>query len=277
MTLANRSGLRPAALSVAGSDSGGGAGIQMDLRVFARLGVFGTTAITAVTAQDLLGVHDVALLEARQVRSQIEAVLGGFAVRAVKTGMLGSREVVLAVAETLRARGLLLVIDPVMVATSGARLLAQDAVEAYHEHLLPLAALVTPNLDEAAVLLGVERVAEGDLRAVAEALYERLGCPVLLKGGHLPGDPLDILRHAAGVVAWRHARIPGINTHGSGCLLSAAIASRLALGDELTEACAAALAFTHDALARGLLLASGARLADVEGARAESAELERVE
>ena len=268
---------RPVALTIAGSDSGGGAGVQMDLRVFQRLGVFGTSALAALTAQNLEGVRDVRVVEEEHLRAQLAAVLEGFHVRAAKTGMLATAANVLAVAEAMEGARVPLVVDPVMVATSGARLLAEDAVDAYRQALLPRAALATPNLDEAAVLLEVEHIAPDGLRDAAHALFERLRCPVLLKGGHLPGAPLDLLRHAGGVAAWRHARIERVNTHGSGCLLSAAIAARLALGDELVAACETALAFAHDALARGVLLEGGARLADVEHATADVAALERVE
>lgn len=268
---------RPVALSVAGSDSGGGAGVQADLRVFHRLGVFGTTAITATTAQNLTGVRDVAGLDAAHVRAQIAAVTEGFGVRAAKTGMLWSQSIVEAVAGALASAGVPIVVDPVMVATSGARLLDARAIAAYSERLLPRASLVTPNLDEAAVLLGRERVGPDDMRGAADALAQRFGVPVLLKGGHLRGDPIDLLRHAHGVVAWRHRRIEGVNTHGSGCMLSAAIAARMAHGDGLADACAYALAFVHDALARGLTLATGVVVADVEHADADPGVLERLD
>ena len=269
--------IRPVALTVAGSDSGGGAGVQMDLRVFQRLGVFGASAITAVTAQNLGGVSGVVVLEPAFVREQIDAVLAGFVVRAAKTGMLGTRAVVECVADAVVAAELVCVVDPVMVATSGARLLDQDAVEAYRELLLPRAVLATPNLDEAAVLLGRPSVDAQGLRDAADELFERLGCAVLLKGGHLPGDPVDLLRHAGGVAAWRHARVAGVDTHGSGCMLSAAIAARLAHGESLVDACEHGLAFAHDALARGVELEKGVRLADVEGATADVHALERIE
>ncbi len=268
---------RPVALTIAGSDSGGGAGIQMDLRVFARLGVFGTSALTAITAQNLEGVREALVLEPGLVRAQLDAVQAGFEVRAAKTGMLGSRAVVLAVAEALSHGPAALVVDPVMVATSGARLLAADAVEAYREALLPRAALVTPNLDEAAVLLERPPIDVLDLRGAADELFERLRCPVLLKGGHLAGDPIDVLRHAEGLVAWRHRRVEAVDTHGSGCMLSAAIAAFLACGAELVEACEQGLAFAHDALARALSLERGARLAGVEQAAPDVSALERLE
>ncbi len=268
---------RPVALSVAGSDSGGGAGIQADLRVFHRLGVFGTTAITAITAQNLAGVRDVAGLDAAQVGAQIAAVTEGFALRAAKTGMLWSERIVHAVASALGAAAVPIVVDPVMVATSGARLLDLRAIAAYGAHLLPRASLITPNLDEAAVLLAVENVAPDQMRAAADALFQRFGVPVLLKGGHLRGDPIDVLRQASGFVAWRHRRIAAVNTHGSGCMLSAAITARLAHGDGLENACAHGLAFVHDALARGLTLSDGVVLADIEHAIADLDVLERTD
>lgn len=262
-----------AALSVAGSDSGGGAGIQADLRVFRRLGVFGTTAITAVTAQNLAGVRAVGDLSPDLVAQQIAAVLEGFPVRAVKTGMLWSAAIVEAVARALAGRPY--VVDPVMVATSGARLLDAGAALAYRRHLLPAAALVTPNLDEAAVLLDRDAIDPGDLEGAAAALHARLGCPVLLKGGHLEGDPIDLLHDGRAVTRWTHARVAGVDTHGSGCMLSAAIAAHLALGHDLTGACELGLAFVHDALARALPVAEGVRLADIEHAVADPAALTR--
>ncbi|MCB1741433.1 MAG: bifunctional hydroxymethylpyrimidine kinase/phosphomethylpyrimidine kinase [Gammaproteobacteria bacterium] len=246
----------PIALSIAGSDSGGGAGIQADLRVFSRLGVFGTTVITAITAQNLDGVTDVAGLEADMVMHQIDAVVDGFSVAAVKTGMLWSSEIVERVAAAAHA-GLLprLVVDPVMVATSGARLLDDAAVSAYQSELLPAAELITPNLDEAAVLLG-HAVERDQMYACAERLATRLGCSVLLKGGHLQGDPIDVLYHEGQLREWRHARIDGVNTHGSGCTLSAAIAGYRAMGVELVEACDRGLAFLQSAFAAARPVAS---------------------
>jgi hydroxymethylpyrimidine kinase/phosphomethylpyrimidine kinase len=268
---------RPVALSIAGSDSGGGAGIQADLRVFHRLGAFGTSAITAITAQNLQGVTDVVGLPPQSVRAQIDAVLGGFAVRAVKTGMLWSAEIVASVADVLATARLPAVVDPVMVATSGARLLDASAIANYRKLLIPRAALVTPNLDEAAVLLDRPRIDERAMPACAEQLFLRFGAPVLLKGGHLDGDPVDLLRYQGGIVAWRHPRVLSVNTHGSGCMLAAAIAARLAHGDELATACAHGLAFVHDALVKRLRLHGGVELADIEHAEANVAVLTRVE
>ena len=269
----------PVALSIAGSDSGGGAGIQADMRVMHRLGVFATTSITAVTAQNLAGVARVVALDAAMVRAQIDAVTSGFAVAAAKTGMLATREVVETIAEVAGELTCPLVVDPVMIATSGARLLDRQAEDAYRSRLLPRAALVTPNLDEAAALLEREPIAPDEMQQVAETIYARFGCPVLLKGGHLSGDPVDVLRHPDGVVSWRHARIPDVDTHGSGCMLSAAIASHLALGHALVEACERALAFVHDALQHSHQLRTGDErfaLAGVEKARSHLAHLQRL-
>ena len=209
---------RPVILSIAGSDSGGGAGIQADLRVFSRLGTFGTTALTAITAQNLGGVTDVAAVPASNVAAQIEAVLSGFPVRAVKTGMLWSAEIVRIVAAAgASGRVPYWVVDPVMVASSGARLLREDAVAAYRELLAPHATVVTPNLDEAAVLLEIEHIGPEDMAEAARALTARLRCPVLLKGGHLEGDPVDVLVAGGELTSWKHPRLAGVNTHGTGC------------------------------------------------------------
>jgi hydroxymethylpyrimidine/phosphomethylpyrimidine kinase len=270
-----RTGHRAVALSIAGSDSGGGAGIQADLRTFTRLGVFGATAITAVTAQNLAGVRAVAGLAADAVEAQVEAVLTGFGVGAIKTGMLWSAAIIERVAAILSGREIPVVVDPVMVATSGARLLQEDAISAYREALIPRCSLLTPNLDEAAVLLEGARIDEQRIDETARALGQQFGCAVLLKGGHLAGDPVDVLWHQGRWTRWRHARIHGVNTHGSGCMLSAAIAAWLARGAELVAACELGLGFVHHALAAPLELAGGVRLAGIEHAHSEDAPLQR--
>ena len=273
---------RPVALSIAGSDSGGGAGIQADLRAFSKLGAFGTTAITAVTAQSLAGVRAVAGIPPDVVEAQIAAVLEGFAVRAIKTGMLWSADIVDRVAAAVARSAIPTVVDPVMVATSGARLLQEDAITAYRERLIPRCTLLTPNLDEAAVLLDRAAIAPDHMDEAARALGSRFGCAVLLKGGHLDGDPIDVLWHAQQWTRWQHGRVHGVNTHGSGCMLSAAIAAHLAHGAPLIDACERGLAFVHEALAAALTLAgaeqsdSPVRLADIEGAVAQSSALRRL-
>jgi hydroxymethylpyrimidine/phosphomethylpyrimidine kinase len=253
---------RPVALTIAGSDSGGGAGIQADLRTMTALGVHGTSVITCVTAQNLDEVTSVAAVSPRDVEAQMEAVLRGFPVRAAKTGMLFSRAIIEAVARSLDRHGELgnLVVDPVMVAASGARLLEPDAENAYAALLLPRAVVITPNLDEAAVLL---RAPIRDAEAVAgaaEALGRRFGTSVLVKGGHLEGDPGDVLWHAGTLHRWTAPRVHGVHSHGSGCVLSAAIAARLARGDDLVAAAAAAHAFLQASFRSPLALESGAVL-----------------
>lgn len=253
---------RPVALSIAGSDSGGGAGIQADLLTMSALGAFGTTVITCVTAQNLEGVASVAALPPAEVAAQLTAVLRGFPVAAAKTGMLYSREIIEVVADRAARPGFPpLVVDPVMVATSGARLLQPDAVEAYISLLLPRAALATPNLDEAEVLLGRPVRMASELSAAARELFDRLGCPILLKGGHLAGAPVDLLWDGREEHSWRGSRIAGVISHGTGCRLSAGIAARLAAGDALAEACATARAHLRTALENPTELADGRRLA----------------
>ena len=234
-------------------------------------GVYGTTAITALTAQNLVGVAAVEPLSADFVLAQVAAVTAEFTVRATKTGMLWSASIVSQVAELAPSLGAL-VVDPVMIATSGASLLADEAVEAYRNTLLERALVCTPNLDEAAALLERPAIGAGELRAVTEELYQRFGCAFLLKGGHLDGDPVDTLSGSMGTIAWRHPRVEGVNTHGSGCSLSAALASRLACGDDLISASEQAIAFVHNALDRSAALKPlddsvdrSVRLADLEG------------
>ena len=244
----------PVALSIAGSDSGGGAGVQADLLTFAANGVFGTTAITCLTAQNPDGVSGVAAIEPEFVAEQARQVFRFFDVRAVKTGMLFNAPIIAAVAALLGARrGLPVVVDPVMVATSGATLLQPEAVAAVREQLLPLAALVTPNLDEAAVLLGRRPGDEAAMRAGALELARRFGVPFLLKGGHLGGTRLvDVLaRPDGGTERWSGERIEGVDTHGSGCTLSSAIAAQLALGRPLLEAVAAGRDYLRRGMERG--------------------------
>ena len=244
----------PVALSIAGSDSGGGAGVQADLLTFAANGVFGTTAITCLTAQNPAGVSGVTAVAPEFVAEQARQVFRFFAVRAVKTGMLFDAPIIAAVAALLRERrGVPVVVDPVMVATSGAVLLRPEAVAAVCEQLLPLAALVTPNLDEAAVLLGRRPDGEAAMRTGALELARRFGVPFLLKGGHLGGDELvDVLaRPDGGSEHWAGRTNEGVDTHGSGCTLSSAIAAQLARGRPLAEAVAAGRDYLRRGLARG--------------------------
>lgn len=231
----------PVALSIAGSDSGAGAGIQADLLTFAALGVFGTTAVTCLTAQNPAGVTAVHPCPPEVVREQILQVVRYYPVRAIKTGMLFDAPTIRAVVAALAELGdIPVVVDPVMVASSGARLLQPDAVDALARELIPLAAVVTPNLDEAEILLG-RRPRETEVGQAIDAaeLAKRLGVAVLLKGGHAKGDRLrDVLVDAGGRVlaAAEATRAPEIDTHGSGCTLSAALAARLARREDLAEA-----------------------------------------
>ena len=233
----------PVALTIAGSDSGAGAGIQADLLTFAANNVFGTTAITCLTAQNPRGVSAVQAATPEFVTAQLAQLSGFFKIRALKTGMLYDAGIIRAVCAFLRAnRGIRSVVDPVMVATSGAMLLREDAVAVVRAELLPLATLITPNLDEAAVLLGRPIANVAEMRVAAQELGALTRTAVLLKGGHLdsPDTVTDILFTKDGLtLEFADARVPGINTHGSGCTLSAAIAAQLARGELLEEAVAA--------------------------------------
>lgn len=224
---------RPTVLSIAGSDSGGGAGIQADLAAFAYFGTFGTTAITAITAQNPAGVRGVYPVDPLGAAAQIDAVFDGFAVAAVKTGMLFSASLIDRVAECLeRHPPRWLVVDPVMVATSGARLLQDDAVAVLRNRLLPLASLITPNLPETEVLLGRGLATDEEARTAALELAARYpGVWALVKGGHGSGAvATDVLAHAGRLWLFSAPREAVPTTHGTGCSLSAAIAACLALG-----------------------------------------------
>ena len=242
----------PIALTIAGSDSSGGAGIQADLKSFAALGVYGASVITALTAQNTVGVCAIHAVPTAFVTAQIDAVFGDLAVAAVKIGMVGPLATVDAIAAGLKhwsARHV--VLDPVMVATSGDRLLAPDAVERLRTHLIPRAALITPNLLEAAALLS-EAVAasEAEIENQGRRLLA-LGCPaVLIKGGHGQGsESIDYLIRDGGTVALAAPRIVTQNTHGTGCSLSSAIAAGLAKGEELEAAVRHAKTFVRAAIA----------------------------
>lgn len=220
------------ALTIAGSDSGGGAGIQADLKTFSALGVFGTSVITAITAQNTLGVRAVEDISPEMVGHQIDAIFDDIAVGATKIGMVSRVATIAVIAERLSRHAVRPVLDPVMVATSGDRLLAADAVGALREQLLPLAALVTPNLPEAA-LLADTGIAENehDMIAQAEAILKSGAGAVLVKGGHGNGaESVDILVTNKGTTRYAAPRVQTPNTHGTGCTLSAAIAAGLANG-----------------------------------------------
>jgi len=237
----------PVALSIAGSDSGAGAGIQADLLTFASQGVFGTTAITCLTAQNPRGVSGIQASPAAFVVEQCAQVAAHFQPKALKTGMLLNAEIVLAVAGFIKASGIPAVVDPVMVASSGATLLAPDAIAAVRTRLIPLAALVTPNLDEATILLGRQSLGGTD---EALELAKAYGVPFLLKGGHAEGDDLtDCLAWPTGETkVFQARRAPNVDTHGSGCTLSAAITAQLAKGKSLSEAVTIAHAYLQGAI-----------------------------
>lgn len=240
------------ALTIAGSDSGGGAGIQADLKTFHQFGVFGTSAIAAITAQNTLGVTDWQAVPVKLVTAQIEAVATDLRPAAVKTGMLGSAAIVSAVSESIHRFGLgNYVLDPVMLATSGDFLIESDAVDAIRKRLIPLASVVTPNSDEAAVLAGFAVTDLNTMRLAAESIMEMGAQSVLVKGGHIiggnPGEVVDLL-YDGEFTEYRHERIDTTSTHGTGCTLSAAIAAELAKGSELRSAVRAAADFVHQAM-----------------------------
>ena len=251
---------RPRALSIAGSDSGGGAGIQADLKTFSALGVFGMTAITAVTIQNTLGVSGYEVLPPQVVADQIRAVVTDIGVDAAKTGMLASVEVVEAVAAAVAELAIPnLVVDPVSVSKHGHRLLAEDAVCALRERILPLATLATPNLPEAAVLAGFEVTTREEMERAAEAIRGLGPAAVLVKGGHLPGATSadDVFFDGDRMVWIAGERIETTNTHGTGCTLSSAIAAHLARGDGLLEAVREGKAFVTEAIRHALPIGRG--------------------
>jgi hydroxymethylpyrimidine/phosphomethylpyrimidine kinase len=253
----------PVALTIAGSDSGGGAGIQADLKTFAALGVFGTSAVTALTAQNTVGVRGVHAVPAPFVVAQVEAVLDDLPVAAVKTGMLATAEIVQAVA-ALAGAGRLprLVVDPVMVASSGDRLLEPAAERRYVEDLLPHASVVTPNLKEAEVMLGRPITTLADQRAAAADLATLGPSTVVVKGGHAvsdtPGEAVDVVWHRGEVRELRSPRIDTPNNHGSGCSFASAIAALLAKDQPLDYAVDAAKAFVWRAVSAGKAWSLGA-------------------
>jgi len=237
------------ALTIAGSDSSGGAGIQADLHTFAAHGVFGTTAITALTAQNTVDVRGVWTPPADSVTAQIAAVVEDLDISAVKIGMLATAPIAGAVADALvRHRLPNVVLDTVMIAKGGRHLLAQEAVAILRERLIPLARVITPNVPEAEMLTGLRLNRVTDLKAAARALVEAGAAAALVKGGHLDGPPVDVLCDGARVIEFSGERVSGRHTHGTGCTLSSAIAAHLALGDSLETAIRAAKAYVSAAI-----------------------------
>ena len=246
------------ALTIAGSDSSGGAGIQADIKTMTAHGVYAMSAVTALTAQNTTGVTDILESTPEFLAEQLDCVFTDIFPDAVKTGMVSSTALIEVIAAKLRQYGAKnIVVDPVMVATSGARLISEDAVGALCEHLLPLATVLTPNIPEAELLSGMEIKDAGGMERAARAISERYGCAVLCKGGHQINDADDLLwRNGAG--RWfRGKRIATSNTHGTGCTLSSAIASELAKGLDLDGAVERAKAYISGALSAMLDLGHG--------------------
>ncbi|MBN1887441.1 MAG: bifunctional hydroxymethylpyrimidine kinase/phosphomethylpyrimidine kinase [Thermoflexales bacterium] len=250
------------ALTIAGSDSGGGAGIQADLKTFGALGVYGMSVLTALTAQNTLGVQGVFEVPPQFVSAQIDSVLGDLGADAVKTGMLSNAAIVEAVAEGLRRHAVrALVVDPVMVAKSGDPLLREDACSALVERLLPLATVVTPNLPEAGVLTGASVVTLDDMREAARRIHALGPAWVVVKGGHLQqaGDVVDLLFDGQAFHEYRSPRLETRNTHGTGCTFASAIAAGLAKGLPVVEAVSQAKTYLASVLyaSAGLCLGTG--------------------
>jgi hydroxymethylpyrimidine/phosphomethylpyrimidine kinase len=243
----------PVALTIAGSDSGGGAGIQADLKTFAALGVHGTSAITCVTAQNPKHVLAIQACRPEIVRAQITAVAQELFPAAAKTGMLYSAEIIRAVAGFFEShRRIPLVLDPVMISTSGSQLLKPSAIKMLKNRLLPLATLTTPNLDEANLLTGRQLKSVEDLRSAAKQIHEEFGCAALVKGGHLRNsrEAVDIFFDGKNELLLSAPFVKGVHTHGTGCTYSAAITAFLARGYELPDAVARAKEFISQAIAQ---------------------------
>ena len=227
----------PTAMTIAGSDSGGGAGIQADLKTFSALGVFGTSTLTAITAQNTVGVTAVHEIPTDVISAQIDAVITDIGADAVKTGMLSSAAIVATVSAAVRRHGITnLVVDPVMVAKSGDRLLREEAISSICNDLIPLAKVVTPNIPEAEDLTGLSISTDADVRRAAEAIVGMGAQCVVVKGGHRDGPPTDILYDGATFLEFTTERIPSTNTHGTGCTFASAVAAGLAHGLDVPAA-----------------------------------------
>ena len=245
----------PKAMTIAGSDSGGGAGIQADLKTFAAFGVFGTSVVTAVTAQNTVGVTGVHEIPVDLIAAQIHSVLDDIGADAVKTGMLSSAEVIARVSDEMAQRDIeRLVVDPVMVAKSGDRLLRQDAVSALRTKLIPLAAVVTPNIPEAETVADMKINSGENAREAARKIVAMGARSVVVKGGHLDGPPVDLLYDGRDFTEFPGERIETRNTHGTGCTFASAIAAGLARGMSLTEAIADAKEYVTEAIRHAVSL-----------------------
>jgi hydroxymethylpyrimidine/phosphomethylpyrimidine kinase len=247
----------PCVLAIAGSDSGGGAGIQADLKTMLALGVHGMSVVCAVTAQNSVGVQGYWEMPPEAVRAQLDSVLGDVAVHAIKTGMLASAAIVTVVAETLAEVAAPVVVDPVAASKHGDSLLSQGTLEAVRERLLPLATVVTPNLLEAELLTGITITDEPAMLTAARAIADLGPRWVLVKGGHLPGNPVDLLFDGERVTRFPGHRIASRHTHGTGCTLASAIASCLAQGATVPDAVGSAREYLTGAIAGGYPLGSG--------------------
>lgn len=246
------------ALTIAGSDSSGGAGIQADIKTMTANGVYATSAITALTAQNTTGVYGILESTPEFLANQLDCIFTDIFPDAVKTGMVSSTALIAVIADKLRQYGARnIVVDPVMVATSGARLISEEAVDALKEKLLPLATLLTPNIPEAEVLSGMTISDPAGMERAARAISEQYGCAVLCKGGHQVSDADDLLWREGAGVWFRGRRIQNNNTHGTGCTLSSAIASNLAKGYDLDQSVRRAKAYISGALAAMLDLGHG--------------------
>ena len=246
------------ALTIAGSDSSGGAGIQADLKTMTMNGVFGMSAITALTAQNTTGVTGIMEVTPEFLEQQLDAVFTDIYPDAVKTGMVSSTDLIRVIAGKLKQyQAKNIVVDPVMVATSGAKLISDDAIDTLKEYLFPLATVITPNIPEAEVLSGMKIASEEDMVTAAKVIYERFGCAVLCKGGHQVNDANDLLYKENGPAWFAGKRINNPNTHGTGCTLSSAIASNLAKGQTPEDAVKNAKEYISGALAAMLDLGKG--------------------
>ena len=245
-------------LTIAGSDSSGGAGIQADIKTMTANGVYAMSAVTALTAQNTTGVTNIMEVTPDFLSDQIDAIFTDIFPDAVKTGMVSSTELIEVISDKLKeydAKNI--VVDPVMVATSGAKLISDDAIETLKKRLLPIATVITPNIPEAEVLSGLEIKSEEDMIAAAKAIYEAFGCAVLCKGGHQINDANDLLYRDGDFVWFKGRRIDNPNTHGTGCTLSSAIASNLAKGNDLDTSVKNAKDYISGALAAMLDLGKG--------------------
>jgi hydroxymethylpyrimidine/phosphomethylpyrimidine kinase len=247
----------PRVLAIAGSDSGGGAGIQADLKTMLALGVHGMTVICAVTAQNSMGVQGYWELPPEAVAAQLDSVLSDIGAQAIKTGMLASAVLVGTVCDALAEVAAPVVVDPVAVSKHGDSLLSEGTLEAVRDRLLPLATVVTPNLLEAELLTGLHITDEAQMLTAARMISSMGPQWVLIKGGHLPGSPVDLLFDGERLIRYPGQRIASVHTHGTGCTLASAIASRLAAGDDVPAAVQAAKEYVTGAIAAGFPLGAG--------------------